>query len=73
MNPQSFIHAERLIPSTYVQQGLNAKKTRENIIRHFIEHVRIKFDFKFFDISSVTEHVTFSLYESGIYIINFFK
>ncbi|KAF7994293.1 hypothetical protein HCN44_003383 [Aphidius gifuensis] len=38
MNPQSFIHAERLIPSTYVQQGLNAKKTRENLIRHFIEH-----------------------------------
>ena len=39
MNNQAFSLAERLIPSTYVQQGLNAKKTRENQIRHFIEHV----------------------------------
>ena len=40
MNNQAFSLAERLIPSTYVQQGLNAKKARENLIRHFIEHVR---------------------------------
>lgn len=39
MNNQAFSLAERLIPSTYVQQGLNAKKSRENLIRHFIEHV----------------------------------
>ncbi|XP_050594155.1 O-phosphoseryl-tRNA(Sec) selenium transferase isoform X2 [Bombus affinis] len=38
MNNQAFSLAERLIPSTYVQQGLNAKKARENLIRHFIEH-----------------------------------
>ncbi|TGZ37755.1 O-phosphoseryl-tRNA(Sec) selenium transferase [Temnothorax longispinosus] len=38
MNNQAFSLAERLIPSTYVQQGLNAKKSRENLIRHFIEH-----------------------------------
>lgn len=42
MNNQAFSLAERLIPSTYVQQGLNAKKSRENIIRHFIEHVSSK-------------------------------
>ncbi|KYQ51108.1 O-phosphoseryl-tRNA(Sec) selenium transferase [Trachymyrmex zeteki] len=34
MNNQAFSLAERLIPSTYV----NAKKSRENLIRHFIEH-----------------------------------
>ncbi|XP_076166175.1 sec synthetase isoform X2 [Ptiloglossa arizonensis] len=38
MNNQAFSLAEKLIPSTYVQQGLNAKKSRENLIRHFIEH-----------------------------------
>ena len=38
MNNQAFSSAEKLIPATYVQQGLNAKKTRENLIRHFIEH-----------------------------------
>lgn len=41
MNNQAFSLAERLIPSTYVQQGLNAKKSRENLIRHFIEHVSL--------------------------------
>lgn len=40
MNNQAFSLAEKLIPATYVQQGLNAKKSRENLIRHFIEHVR---------------------------------
>lgn len=45
MNNQAFSLAERLIPSTYVQQGLNAKKARENLIRHFIEHVRFQLIF----------------------------
>lgn len=46
MNNQAFSLAEKLIPSTYVQQGLNAKKTRENHIRHFIEHVCITCSYK---------------------------
>lgn len=41
MNNQAFSLAERLIPPTYVQQGLNAKKSRENLVRSFIEHVSI--------------------------------
>lgn len=38
MNHQAFDLAERLIPLTYVHQGLNAKKSRENLVRKLIEH-----------------------------------
>lgn len=37
MNAQSFTLAERLIPSTYVQQAVSAKKWRENLIKTLIE------------------------------------
>lgn len=37
MNSQSFTLAERLIPSTYLQQAAASKKTRENLIRQLIE------------------------------------
>lgn len=37
MNTQSFSSAERLIPSSYIQQAVAAKKTRENQIRILIE------------------------------------
>lgn len=40
MNAQSFTLAERLIPSTYIQQAVAAKKCRENLIRTLIEQVR---------------------------------
>lgn len=38
MNIQNYALAEKLLPSTYVHQALNAKKTRENMIRTLIEH-----------------------------------
>ncbi|CAH1405480.1 unnamed protein product [Nezara viridula] len=37
MNPQCFSSAEKLIPSTYVQQAIGAKRSRENQIRILIE------------------------------------
>ena len=30
---------EKLIPSAYVQQGVQARRTRENLIRHLLEQV----------------------------------
>lgn len=43
MNSQSFTLAERLIPSTYLQQAAASKKTRENLIRQLIEQVCCSF------------------------------
>ncbi|BES90072.1 Soluble liver antigen/liver pancreas antigen (SHypothetical protein/LP autoantigen) [Nesidiocoris tenuis] len=37
MNSQSFTLAERLIPSTYLQQAASSKRARENLIRALIE------------------------------------
>lgn len=39
MNSQSFTLAERLIPSTYLQQAASSKRARENLIRALIEQV----------------------------------
>lgn len=39
MNSHSFMLAERLIPATYLQQAVAAKKSRENLIRQLIEQV----------------------------------
>lgn len=58
MNAQSFTLAERLIPSTYVQQAVSAKKWRENLIKTFIEQVLYLFNFKLLGFSSSVCFIT---------------
>lgn len=40
MNPESYQLCEKLIPAAYVQQGLQARRSHENAIRHLLEQVR---------------------------------
>ena len=40
MNSESYKLAEKLIPSAYVQQGVQARRTRENAVRHLLEQVK---------------------------------
>ena len=40
MDAGSYRVCEKLIPSTYVQQGAQARKSHENLIRHLLEQVR---------------------------------
>lgn len=54
MNSQSFTLAERLIPSTYLQQAACAKRSRENLIRILIEQVS-KLTFYCFSLDSTTD------------------
>ena len=42
MNPDSVKLCERLIPKTYVQQGVQARRSHENQIRHLLEQVSIR-------------------------------
>uniref|UniRef100_T1HM81 O-phosphoseryl-tRNA(Sec) selenium transferase n=1 Tax=Rhodnius prolixus TaxID=13249 RepID=T1HM81_RHOPR len=53
MNSQSFTLAERLIPSTYLQQAASSKRSRENLIRVLIEQVD---PFKYFIESRIRDH-----------------
>ena len=39
MNAECIDLCERLVPSSYIQQGCQAKKIRENQIRTLIQHV----------------------------------
>lgn len=43
MNAENFKLCARLIPSTYVQQAENARKSQEHKIKTFLEHVSAKF------------------------------
>ena len=42
MNAENFQLCAKLIPSTYVQQAENARKSQEHKIKTFLEHVSLK-------------------------------
>ena len=44
MNVENFKLCSKLIPSSYVQQGENARKSQEHKIKTLLEHVSIKYN-----------------------------
>lgn len=42
MNSENFKLCAKLIPSSYVQQGENSRKSQEHKIKTLLEHVSIK-------------------------------
>ena len=55
MNSENYKLCEKLIPSTYVSQGCQARRHLENKIRHLLEQVEIV-TFKFQTVSPIIAH-----------------